>query len=126
MAQTILAGKQGKPIMSRSAAEVLVRQLARYGIARVYGVPGESYLAVLDALYDSGIEFISCRNEGGAAFMAEAAGKLTNRPGVCIVTRGPGASNATIGLHTARQDETPMILFVGQVGHDMLGREAFQ
>ena len=112
--------------MSRSAAEVLVRQLARYGIARVYGVPGESYLAVLDALYDSGIEFISCRNEGGAAFMAEAAGKLTNRPGVCIVTRGPGASNATIGLHTARQDETPMILFVGQVGHDMLGREAFQ
>jgi|GEM_PF-6201345 len=91
-------------------------------------IPGESYLAVLDAFHDrtDDFRFTICRNEGGASFMATAHGKLTGRPGLCFVTRGPGATNASIGVHTAFQDSTPMLLFVGQVGTDMRGREAFQ
>jgi acetolactate synthase-1/2/3 large subunit len=91
-----------------------------------FGVPGESYLDVLDALHDSDIRFVINRQEGGAAFMAEAYGKLTGKPGICFVTRGPGATNASIGVHTAYQDSTPMILFIGQVGTDFMDREAFQ
>jgi acetolactate synthase-1/2/3 large subunit len=94
----------------------------------VFGVPGESYLAVLDGFHEhrDHIRFIACRQEGGASFMAEAQGKLTGRPGICFVTRGPGATNASIGLHTAFQDSTPMILFIGQVASDQRDREAFQ
>jgi acetolactate synthase-1/2/3 large subunit len=94
----------------------------------VFGVPGESFLAVLDGFHEhrDRIRFVACRQEGGAAFMAEAQGKLTGRPGVCFVTRGPGATNASIGVHTAFQDSTPMILFVGQVASDQRDREAFQ
>src|SRR5688500_9144050 len=112
----------------RLAGHALVEALIAQGIDSVFGVPGESYLAVLDGFHEHAeqIRFIACRHEGGASFMAEAYGKLTGRPGICFVTRGPGATNASIGLHTARQDSTPMILFVGQVGRDMLGREAFQ
>ncbi|HEX8601707.1 MAG TPA: thiamine pyrophosphate-binding protein, partial [Pseudoduganella sp.] len=91
-----------------------------------FGVPGESYLDVLDALHESGIRFIVNRQEGGAAFMADAYGKMTGKPGICFVTRGPGATNASIGVHTAYQDSTPMILFIGQVGGDFIDREAFQ
>jgi acetolactate synthase-1/2/3 large subunit len=93
-----------------------------------FGVPGESYLAVLDSLYDARdqIKFIICRQEGGAANMADAYGKLTGRPGICFVTRGPGATNASLGIHTAHQDSTPVILFIGQVGNDVVEREAFQ
>jgi acetolactate synthase-1/2/3 large subunit len=91
-----------------------------------FGVPGESYLAVLDALYDAPIRFVACRHEVGAANMADAYGKLTGRPGICMVTRGPGATHAAGGIHTAFQDSTPLILLIGQVGRDMMGREAFQ
>lgn len=102
--------------------------LMALGATKSFGVPGESYLAVLDALHDTHgkLDYVLCRNEGGAAFMAAAYGKLTGLPGVCFVTRGPGATNASIGVHTAMQDSSPMILFVGQVGTDMKGREAFQ
>jgi acetolactate synthase I/II/III large subunit len=105
-----------------------VECLIAQGVTHAFGVPGESYLAVLDGLHAHGdhIQFITCRQEGGAAFMAEAAGKLTGRPGVCMVTRGPGATNASIGVHTAFQDSTPMVLLVGDVGSDMRDREAFQ
>jgi acetolactate synthase I/II/III large subunit len=98
------------------------------GARKAFGVPGESYLAVLDALHDTAgrLDYVLCRHEGGAAFMAAAWGKLTGEPGICMVTRGPGATNASIGVHTAMQDSAPMILFVGQVGTDMPGREAFQ
>ena len=91
-------------------------------------MPGESYLAVLDALHDVAdrLAFVVCRQEGGAAYMAEAYGKLTGRPGIALVTRGPGATNAAVGVHTAAQDSTPLILLVGQVGTDMVDREAFQ
>ena len=113
--------------MSRlTAARILVDQFEAQGVDRVTCVPGESYLAVLDALHDSPIEVLTCRNEGGAAIMAEAYGKLTGRPGVCLVTRGPGATNASHGVHIAMQDSTPMILFVGQVEAGMREREAFQ
>ncbi|HWP20267.1 MAG TPA: thiamine pyrophosphate-binding protein [Burkholderiaceae bacterium] len=113
---------------SRLAGHALVEALIEQGVDTVFGVPGESYLAVLDGLYEhrDRIRFIACRQEGGAAFMAEAQGKLTGRPGICFVTRGPGATNASIGVHTAFQDSTPMILFVGQVGADVRDREAFQ
>lgn len=111
---------------SRTGASILVDALRGWGVARTYGVPGESYLPVLDALRDSGLTFMVCRQEGGAAMMAEAVGKLTGRPGVCFVTRGPGAANALAGLHVARQDSSPMILFVGQVSRRHRGREAFQ
>ncbi|MBA9063719.1 acetolactate synthase-1/2/3 large subunit [Methylobacterium fujisawaense] len=110
----------------RTGAQVLVDQLRAQSVERVTCVPGESYLAVLDALRDSGIDVLVCRQEGGAAIMAEAAGKLTGRPGICFVTRGPGATNASAGVHIARQDSTPMILFVGQIARRMRDREAFQ
>ncbi len=113
---------------SRSAGHVLVEALIAQGVDTAFGVPGESYLAVLDGFYEhrEKIRFIGCRQEGGAAFMAEAQGKLTGRPGICFVTRGPGATNASIGLHTAYQDSTPMVLLVGQVASDQRDREAFQ
>ena len=111
-----------------TGGEILIDCLLALGSQKAFGIPGESYLAVLDAIYDKreDFDFILCRNEGGAAFMASAHGKLTQEPGVCFVTRGPGAMNAAIGVHTARQDSSPMILFVGQVGTALKGREAFQ
>ena len=116
------------PSPSKLAGHLLVECLIAQGVRHAFGVPGESYLAVLDgfAEHPTEIKFITCRHEGGAAFMAEAAGKLDGRPGVCLVTRGPGATNACIGLHTAFQDSTPMVLLVGDVGSDMRDREAFQ
>lgn len=112
----------------RLAGHALVEALVAQGIDTVFGVPGESYLAVLDGFHEHAdrIRFVACRQEGGAAFMAEAQGKLTGKPGICFVTRGPGATNASIGLHTAFQDSTPMILFIGQVASDQRDREAFQ
>ena len=113
---------------SRSGGRILVDQLKVHGVDTAFCVPGESYLDVLDALFDSRdkIRLIVCRQEGGAAFMSEAYGKLTGKPGICFVTRGPGATNSSIGVHTAFQDSTPMILFIGQVGGDVVEREAFQ
>jgi len=111
---------------SRSGGQILVDALKVHGVDTAFGVPGESYLDVLDALHGSGIRFIINRQEGGAAFMADAYGKMTGKPGICFVTRGPGATNASIGVHTAYQDSTPMILFIGQVGSDFMDREAFQ
>ena len=113
---------------SRSGAQILVDQLLIHGVDTIFCVPGESYIAVLDALYDQQerIRLVSARQEGGAAFMAEAYGKLTGRPGVCFVTRGPGASNASIGIHTAFHDSTPLMLFIGQVARGFSEREAFQ
>ena len=110
----------------RTAAQALVEQLIAQRVSHVFCVPGESYLAVLDALYDSGIRVTVCRNEGGAAMMAEAHGKATGRPGICFVTRGPGATNASAGIHIAQQDSTPLILFVGQVERGAKERDAFQ
>jgi acetolactate synthase-1/2/3 large subunit len=111
----------------RRGADVLVDQLRIHGVDRAFAVPGESYLAVLDALYDaSDIELIVGRQEGGVAMMAEAHGKLTGRPGICFVTRAPGATNASAGVHIAFQDSSPMILFIGQVARGMSEREAFQ
>ena len=110
----------------RTAAEVLVDQLLVNGVRHAFCVPGESYLAVLDAFHDRDIAVTTCRQEGGAAMMAEAVGKATGRPGICFVTRGPGATNASPGIHIARQDSTPMILFVGQIARHMRDREAFQ
>ncbi len=110
----------------RTAAAVLVDQLRVHGVRHAFCVPGESYLAVLDALFDRDIELTVCRQEGGAAMMAEAVGKATGRPGVCFVTRGPGATNASPAIHIARQDSTPLVMFVGQVARDMREREAFQ
>src|SRR6267154_344828 len=111
---------------SRTAAEVLVDQLIANGVRHVFCVPGESYLAVLDAFHDRDITVTVCRQEGGAAMMAEAVGKATGRPGVCFVTRGPGATNAAAGIHIAHQDSSPMIMFVGQVDRTVKDREAFQ
>ncbi len=118
-----------KPETSPSlAGHLLVQCLVEQGVTHAFGVPGESYLAVLDGfhLYRERIQFVVNRQEGGAAFMAEAHGKLTGRPGVCFVTRGPGATNASIGVHTAFQDSTPMVLLVGDVASDQRDREAFQ
>ena len=112
--------------MRRSGAQILVDQLLVHGVETVFCVPGESYLAVLDALRDSGIRIVVNRHEAATTNMAEADGKLTGRPGACFVTRGPGATHASIGLHTAAQDSTPLVLFVGQVPTSHLGREAFQ
>jgi len=110
-----------------TGAQILVRSLAQHGVQRIASVAGESYLAVLDALLDHpDIQVITCRQEGGASFMAESWGKLSGQPGICFVTRGPGACNASIGVHTAMQDSTPMILFMGQVRRCEHGREAFQ
>jgi len=113
-------------LAKRTGGQTLIDQLRIQGVERVTCVPGESYLAALDALYDSGVDVLICRNEGGAAMMAEAYGKLMGRPGVCFVTRGPGATNASHGVHIAMQDSTPMILFIGQVDRSMKDREAFQ
>ncbi len=111
----------------RSGGQVLIDQLRIHGADMAFCVPGESYLAALDALYDAPeIRLIVCRQEGGAAMMADAYGKLTGRPGICFVTRGPGATNASAGLHIAQQDSTPLILFIGQIGRGMAEREAFQ
>jgi len=112
----------------KPAGLALAQALALHGVARVFCVPGESFLPLLDGLYSlrDQIDLVVCRHESGAANMAEAHGKLTGRPGVCVVTRGPGASNAAIGLHTAYQDSTPMVLLIGQVGSDFVEREAFQ
>ena len=114
--------------MSRNAAQKLVDVLIAQGVERVFCVPGESYLSVLDALYEARgrIETIVCRHEAAAANMAEATGKLTGRPGVAFVTRGPGACHAGIGVHTAQQDSSPMILFIGQIARGDREREAFQ
>lgn len=114
-------------IRTRSGGRILVDALKNHGVTTAFCVAGESYLDVLDAFHDTPeIKLVTCRQEGGAAFMAEAHGKLTRKPGICLVTRGPGACNASIGVHTAMQDSTPMILLVGQVARDQIGREAFQ
>src|SRR4051812_18453219 len=112
----------------RTGGELVIAALIAQGTRLAFGVPGESFLAVLDALHDvpERLRFITCRQEGGAAYMAEAYGKLTGRPGVAIVTRGPGATNAAVGVHTAAQDSTPMLLLIGQVGTEFSDREAFQ
>jgi acetolactate synthase I/II/III large subunit len=112
----------------RTGGQVLIDALKIHGVDAAFCVPGESYLAALDALHDARdqIQLVVCRQEGGAAYMAEAYGKLTGRPGICFVTRGPGATNASIGVHTAFQDSSPMILFIGQVARDQVEREAFQ
>src|SRR5438067_1678861 len=112
----------------RTGGRILVDNLLAQGVDLAFCVPGESYLPLLDALYDARerLRLIVCRQEGGAAYMGEAYGKLTGRPGIVFVTRGPGASNAAVGLHTAMQDSTPLIAFVGQIGSDVIDREAFQ
>ncbi len=110
----------------RHGGKLLADQLAVHGTELAFCVPGESFLALLDGLYESPVRLVTCRNEAGAANMAEAYGKLTGRPGICLVTRGPGATHASVGVHTAHQDSTPLILFVGQVASDQEEREAFQ
>ena len=110
----------------KTGGRLLAECLEAQGVERVFCVPGESYLALLNGLHDSAIEVITARHEGGAAMMAEADGKLTGRPGIAMVTRGPGATNAASGVHVAQQDSTPMILLVGQIGRSMGGRDAFQ
>ena len=112
----------------RTGGQILADALLTHGVDTIFCVPGESYIATLDALFDvrDRIRVVTCRQEGGAAYMAEAYGKLTGRPGICFVTRGPGATNASVGIHTARQDSSPMIVFVGQVARGMAEREAFQ
>ena len=110
----------------RTGGQILVDQLELNGADLAFCLPGESFLPVLDALHDSPIRLVSCRHEQGAANAAEAYGKLTGRPGICIVTRGPGATQAAVGVHTAKQDSTPMLLLVGQVPRAFRGREAWQ
>ena len=110
----------------KTGGQLIVEALEANGVDRIYCVPGESYLAVLDALHDSPIRTIVCRQEGGAAMMADCHGKLTGRPGICFVTRGPGATNASAGIHIAMQDSTPVILFIGQIARGIREREAFQ
>ena len=112
--------------MDRHGGKILSDQLVKLGVRRVFSVPGESFLAALDGLYDSDIQNVVCRQEGGAAMMAEAYGKMTGQPGVCFVTRGPGATNASAGIHIAMQDSTPMVLFVGQIDNRHTDRETFQ
>ena len=112
--------------MQRHGGQILADQLVKFGVRRVFSVPGESFLAALDGLYDAGIDNIVCRQEGGVAMMAEAYGKMTGQPGVAFVTRGPGATNASAGIHVAQQDSTPMVLFVGQIRAEDHDREAFQ
>src|ERR1700681_2263626 len=111
---------------TRTGGEILIDQLAIHGVRNAFCVPGESYLAALDAFHDSDIKLTVCRHESAAAIMAETVGKPTGRPGICFVTRGPGATNASAGIHIARQDSTPMIMFVGQVTRDIKDREALQ
>src|ERR1700709_995067 len=110
----------------RTGARILVDQLVAQGVQHVFCVPGESYLSVLDAFHDASIEITVCRQEGGATMMADCSARLTGRPGVVFVTRGPGATNASPGIHIAKQDSTPLIVFVGQVAREMREREAFQ
>ena len=110
----------------RSGGQILIDQLVVQGVERVYCVPGESYLAALDAMNNAPVEVTVCRQEAGAAIMALTEGRLTGRPGICFVTRGPGATNAAHGVHIAEHDSAPMILFVGQVERAMIGRGAFQ
>ncbi|MFM9370406.1 thiamine pyrophosphate-dependent enzyme [Streptomyces sp. Da 82-17] len=114
------------PHPARTGGQVLIDQLVAHGVDTVYGVPGESYLAALDALHDASVRMVVCRHEGGAAYMAEAHGKLTGRPGICFTTRGPGATNALVALHTAHQDATPLVLFIGLVPRAHTDRHAFQ
>ena len=120
--------KPSDPTRARTGAQLLIDSLKVHGVDLVFGVPGESYLDALDAFYGAReqIKFVICRQEGGVANMAEAYGKLTGRPGIAFVTRGPGATNASIGIHTAFQDSTPLILFIGQVSTEVTEREAFQ
>ena len=112
----------------RHGGRILADALAGHGVRAAFGVPGESFLPVLDGLHDlkDKLRFVICRQEGGASYMADAWGKLTGEPGVLFVTRGPGATNGAVGVHTAFQDSTPMLIFVGQVGSDFVEREAFQ
>jgi acetolactate synthase-1/2/3 large subunit len=110
----------------RTGGQILVDQLELNGAELAFCLPGESYLPVLDALYDSPIRLVTCRHEQGAANAAEAYGKLTGRPGICLVTRGPGATQAAVGVHTAKQDSSPMLLLAGQVPRAFRGREAWQ
>lgn len=116
------------PLVERHGGQILADALAVHGVDTVFGVPGESYLAVLEGLFHrrERIRYVICRQEGGAGFMADAYAKLTGKPGVLMVTRGPGATNGAIGVHTAHQDSTPMVVLIGQVGADMMDREAFQ
>src|SRR5207244_10192162 len=127
-AQTTWTGAMNENMPFRNGGRILVDQLQLHGTDTAFCVPGESYLAVLDALFEARerVRLIVCRQEGGAAFMAEAYGKLTGKPGICFVTRGPGATNASIGVHTAFQDSTPMVVLVGQVARHQIDREAFQ
>jgi acetolactate synthase-1/2/3 large subunit len=125
LAQFLCMNKQEYKIM-RHGGQILADQLKRFGTKRVFSVPGESFLAALDGLYENGIPNIVCRHEGAAAMMAEAYGKMTGTPGIAFVTRGPGAGNASAGVHIAAQDSTPMILFVGQIAQHNVDREAFQ
>src|SRR5216683_5236444 len=115
-------------MLTGSGGQILVQSLVSHGVKRVFCVPGESHLPVLDALYDvrDRIQLIVCRHESGASNMADACAKLTGQPGIALVSRGPGATNASIGLHTAFQDSTPMILFIGQVPGEFADRESFQ
>ncbi|MGH8700675.1 MAG: thiamine pyrophosphate-binding protein, partial [Burkholderiales bacterium] len=114
--------------LARTGGQLLVDALKVHGVDMAFGVPGESYLAALDAFHDARqqIKFIICRQEGGAAYMAEAYGKLTGRPGICFVTRGPGASTASLGSHPSSLDSAPVTLFIGQVATGSAAREAFQ
>ncbi|EAB6718405.1 thiamine pyrophosphate-binding protein, partial [Salmonella enterica subsp. enterica] len=112
--------------MKRSGGKLVVEALEANGVERIFCVPGESYLDVLNALHDSPIKTIVCRQEGGAAMMADMEGRLTGKPGVCFVTRGPGATNASAGVHIANQDSIPMLLFIGQIAGHAREREAFQ
>jgi len=113
-------------VTTRTGGQIVVDALVAHGVTHAFGVPGESYLAVLDALHDTDIEFVICRQEGGAAYMAEAWGRITGDPGVCMVTRGPGATNASVGIHAARENSQPMVVLIGQVSTHEMGREAFQ
>ena len=109
------------------AADILVSTLINHGVDRVFCVPGESYLAVIDAMYDADtIDVVTTRHEGGASFMAVADAKMTGKPGIVMVSRGPGATNGSIGIHVSQQDAVPVIMFVGQVAREDLGRNAFQ
>ena len=119
-------GEEMKPSGMKTGGQLIVEALGANGVDRIFCVPGESYLAVLDALYNSPIKTIVCRQEGGAAMMADCEGRLTGRPGICFVTRGPGATNASAGVHIAMQDSNPMILFIGQIAGHAKEREAFQ
>ncbi|HCM95937.1 MAG TPA: acetolactate synthase [Glutamicibacter sp.] len=118
--------ENGQGLTKKSAGHVIVDTLAAHGVERAYVVPGESYLDVLDGLHNSPIETMVCRHEGGATYMAEAEGKMHQRPGIAMVTRGPGAANAHVGLHTAWQDSTPLVLFVGLIPFEHREKEAFQ